>query len=165
MTVSDFDFRASQDLLAKLQARVIALETNNAAARAWVPQLISSSTQPTNTGAIVGTYVRTGNWVTARFQTKLAGWAGGTGAYAIRAPWVPAIPVAGVNQIVGQWWAQHSASFYTGAMLSVSSGTPNTDFWLTDVNGGANIGATTPWTWATNDVISGWFSMEVGAGY
>lgn len=162
-----FGFRSSQDLLGGHQRRLGRLETDNSNARAWAPSLTSNATLPSSTGAALGTYVRTANWVTARFQLKLAAFSPGSGLYAIVMPWAPRILVTGMSQIVGNWAGSHSGSGYGGGLVTVQNDPNNvfTSLWLTDATGSINIGPPSPWTWASGDSISGVFSMEVAPGY
>lgn len=167
MPAPGFGFRSSRDLLGGHERRLGHLETDNSNARAWAPSLTSNGSLPSSTGAALGTYVRTANWVSARFQIKLAAFSAGSGLYAIVMPWAPRILVSGMSQMVGNWGATHSAANYAGSLLTVQNDPNNifTTLWLMDSGGGLTVGPTVPWTWASGDSISGVFSMEVAPGY
>lgn len=170
MAGSGFDFRAAQDLLSSHEARIRALEADCGQSAPWSPLLLGSAAPAAayTGGAIQGTVLRRKNWVFARFQMVISGWSAPGGGFFIRTPWVPRNLVA-ADQIVGAWNAiQVGGAVYTaGVILSVTATVPgnSADFWLASNTGVANTTATSPWTWANGDILSGLLTFEVLPGY
>lgn len=160
-----FDFRRSQDLLHGLVRRQRDLEVLNPGTQPWGPQLIAAPTSPAyDATKFMGTYAKNQGWITVRFQMVIASWFAGSGSMAIRTPWVPKI-LQPTNQIVGSWWGSHSATYYSGPIITASTGAANTDFYLCATTGAATITSTSPWTWANGDTLSGLMTFELSPGY
>lgn len=114
--------------------------------RSYTPTLVNV------TGAATASYVVQGKWVTMDFTVTFTGAAGGSVSMTV--PFAAALATAPLPRMGGATLRDNSPATLRIAQVFLSTSTTVT-FGYEQTNVLASVGATTPWTWATGDTISG----------
>lgn len=137
------------------------LNTIGAVWETWTPALTGSTTNPNlgSTGTITGRYGRINKtyYGIGSFSFGGAGISAGTGFYFVSLP----ATAQAAGPVTGSWYAYDSSADTVATGVMALDNTSRMAFYRNGVTGGVFLAAaTTPWTWASGDIMRWQFQYE-----